>query len=147
MDAIYTSLLKRARQTAEIIAQYKPVQPIVDQRLVEQDFGAWEGATLENVKKFAQDVALWQANALNIGPTQGESLSQMSRRKKEFCEVVFRNGGRRILIITHGSVLNALLCFLLNTPLHWRWAYPFDYCKLGEVALYESHCSLIRFNS
>ena len=48
-DAIYTSPLRRTVETAEIIAATTGLKPIVDARLVELDYGAWEGMTFAEV--------------------------------------------------------------------------------------------------
>jgi uncharacterized phosphatase len=43
LDAVYSSTLLRAVQTAECIASPKGLKPVLDPRLVEIDFGRWEG--------------------------------------------------------------------------------------------------------
>jgi broad specificity phosphatase PhoE len=65
----------------------------------------------------------------------------------EFREEIFKPAKGKVLVVAHGSVLNAMLCYLMKTPVDWLWAYPFDYGNGGEVALYDKHASLLRFNS
>ena len=148
LDAIYASPLQRARQTAVTIAVPHALTPILDDRLVEQDFGLWEGLTLDDVEaQFPDDAAAWQADARQHGPTGGENLTQVAARARRFYRDM-RQARRTgvALVVAHGGILNALLCTLLGTPLSWLWAYRLDVGAVCELHLYGSRATLVRLN-
>ncbi|HEX6383068.1 MAG TPA: histidine phosphatase family protein [Anaerolineae bacterium] len=146
INAVYTSPLQRAWQTADVIAAPHGLRPIADGRLIEQDFGAWEGLSLEEVKaQYAGDVAAWQQDALRYGPTEGENLDQLAARVSGFCDDVRQlHAAATVLVVAHGAVLNTLLCCLLNTPLSWLWSYRLDTGAVAEVELHGERATLTR---
>ena len=146
ITAVYTSPLQRAWQTADIIAAPHSLRPIADGRLIEQDFGVWEGLSLEEVKaQFAADVAAWQQDALQHGPTGGENLDQLVARVSSFCDDVRHlHAAATVLVVAHGAVLNTLLCCLLNTPLSWLWSYRLDTGAVAEIELHGDRATLTR---
>jgi len=146
ITAVYTSPLQRAWQTAGIIAAPHGLRPIADGRLIEQDFGIWEGLSLEEIKvQFAADVAAWQQDARQHGPTGGENLDQLAARVSDFCNDVRQlHAAATVLVVAHGAVLNTLLCCLLNTPLSWLWSYRLDTGAVAEVELHGQRATLTR---
>ena len=149
LAAIYTSPLQRAFETAQTIARHHPCPFTVDERLLEQDFGQWEGLTFDEVAgRFPIDFAAWQAEATIKGPTDGETLMQVRERVVAlYSDVVNRHQHQTVLLVAHGGVLNALVCALLQTPLRWLWAYQFQPGSLSEVLVFEEGCALTRLNS
>ena len=51
VEALYSSPLERALETARLIGQAVGREPVVDQRLAELNYGAWEGRTFEEIKR------------------------------------------------------------------------------------------------
>lgn len=78
LTAIYTSPLKRARQTAEIIAQYHDCPLIVDEGLKEINQGQLEGLTGEDLRRdFPDFLRRWIQDPGNIHLPHGESLEEV----------------------------------------------------------------------
>ena len=50
-DALYSSPLKRAIDTARFISERIGLEPVLDDSLVELDYGQWEGKTLQEIIK------------------------------------------------------------------------------------------------
>jgi broad specificity phosphatase PhoE len=59
MRALYTSHLRRARQTAEIVGEALALEPHVDPRLAESDRGRWEGRLMEDIER--EEPEAWNA--------------------------------------------------------------------------------------
>ena len=149
ITAVYSSPLQRAQETAVCLAQSHHLPLQIDPRLIEQDFGNWDTLSFAQVEKqFALDMKLWQQNAYEHGPTNGENLRTVETRLQGFFKELRQNHHQeKVLIVAHGGVLNALLCLLLNTRLQWRWAYRFDTASFAEVQLYAQTAVLTRFNA
>jgi broad specificity phosphatase PhoE len=137
--AVYASPLIRAHHTAERIAGGRNLPLFVDKRLVEQDFGRWEGLTFaEAAAQFPADFAAWQADAACCPPTGGETLDAVQARQLNFYQALRRDfAGQTAVIVGHGGALNALLCGLLQTPLRGLWPYRLALGSVTELHLYD----------
>ena len=118
LAAVYASDLRRAQQTAEIIARPHglPVQAVAGLR--ELNYGEWEGLTQEEVKaRDAEFFARWQADAARLGPPGGETFQQLlARAAPAMEELIARHRDETIAVIAHKSTNRALLCHWLDTP-------------------------------
>ena len=77
LTAIYSSDLRRARDTAEIIAKYTELKPIYDQRLRERGMGEWQGMTLEEIVSWYPELyKKVQTDPQNFQVPGGESRRQ-----------------------------------------------------------------------
>ena len=69
IDAASVSLLRRAQQTTQGVADALALPLTTDERLIEQNFGAWNGLTLsEATERFSGDVAAWPADREGAAP-------------------------------------------------------------------------------
>jgi broad specificity phosphatase PhoE len=148
VDAVYSSPLLRARQTAGLIAERHDLVWNVDELLVEQDFGLWEGMTLaEAEEQFPEDVSAWRTDQEGAGPTEGETLAAVAERARHFVDKIRRDHPEKtVLVVAHGAILNALICALLRTPLSWLWAYRLEVGTVAELLLYGPKAALVRLN-
>lgn len=121
-DAIYSSPLKRALYTAEIASGSKTVK--TDDRLIEVDFGGWEGKTKEEF--IGENVGLWN-NWMNdpagskAGGT-GESAADVVTRVDGFYqEMLGKYPSGNILVVGHNGINRLYLAHKLGMPLkHYR---------------------------
>ncbi len=118
-DAIYSSDLQRAMQTAVILQESRQGKVIADTRLQEIGFGEWEGTCLDDMREaFATRFALSQKDpAVPIAPG-GESVFAVSLRTREFGDEIsqqFPDGN--VLVVTHGLALATLVCHAENKPI------------------------------
>jgi probable phosphoglycerate mutase len=106
-DAVYSSPLRRAFETAEIIAAAHGLQPVPDAGLREVDVGEWEGLTREEVEeRFPEQHRRWLA--FGQGWDGGETYEEMGRRVvATLLEIAPRHGGETILCVAHGGPIRA----------------------------------------
>jgi probable phosphoglycerate mutase len=118
-DAIYSSDLSRARQTAQPTANLLSMDVIADNELRERHYGIFERLTYAEVrKKFPEDYARFEAREPGYDFRTGESLSAFSARSiAVLSRIVQLNAGRRVLVFTHGGVLDMLYRFVNGLPL------------------------------
>jgi broad specificity phosphatase PhoE len=130
IDAVFSSDLARAVETAEIAFGATDIPVFLDWRLRETDYGALNGAP-------ADAIAAERAQRLDVPFPGGESYRDAADRVASFLEDV-RDGcaGERILLIGHTATRWALDHLLDGRPLervvtapfdwHEGWEYDFD---------------------
>jgi alpha-ribazole phosphatase/probable phosphoglycerate mutase len=120
LDAVYASPLQRAYDTAKIAGGGREVRR--DDRLIEVDFGAWEGKTREEF--VAEDPSLWHqwdldpmhARAGGTGETAAEVIFRVDDL---FREVGQRHAGGNILVAAHNGVNRLYLAWKLGMPVKY----------------------------
>lgn len=110
LTAIYSSDLRRARDTAEIIAKYTELKPIYDPRLRERSMGEWQGMTLEEIVVwYPEAYKKVQTDPQNFQVPGGESRRQVAERVRMAFDDIIARGGDTVGIITHTTALRSLL--------------------------------------
>ena len=110
IQAIYTSDLRRARGTADILGQALGVAPVKATAWREMDIGTWSGLTTAEVaSRHAEEWArLRQGEDLPRGG--GETFAQFQGRLVQSSQRFVRNhGGEQIIVVTHGGAVRAFL--------------------------------------
>ena len=103
-DAIYSSPLSRAFDTARIIAERLDLAPIhTDRELQERHFGAAEGLNAESRRA-----------RFGSGPIPGaETWDEVLQRARRMMEKIRRaHPDQRVIVVAHGGVINGLMAFL-----------------------------------
>jgi probable phosphoglycerate mutase len=110
IDAVYSSDLGRAMQTASPLAEALGLKVRSEPRLRERSYGTLQGKTYAEVaEQLPEDFARWQARVPDYAPPQGESLAQFHDRAVEIAlSLSRRHPGERIALVAHGGVLDCL---------------------------------------
>jgi 2,3-bisphosphoglycerate-dependent phosphoglycerate mutase len=110
VDAVYASDLRRARETAEILAAELGLPVVVDRELRELNFGPWEGRTVEELEaRYADAFARWR-NGGEAGWSGGETHAAMAERvRRAVHRLAETHPGGRILLVAHGGPVRVLL--------------------------------------
>ncbi len=120
-DVFYSSPLRRAMETARLI---KPdgLEIRTDKRLVERDFGELEDKTVDEFKKEWPGVyELYKKTKRLDGIRGAESSEHLKKRVWDaFTDIIKKNKGRRILIVTHGGFIVMVCAVILGVPLEDR---------------------------
>jgi probable phosphoglycerate mutase len=109
--AVLTSPLLRARETAGAIAGACGLEAEVDERLVEIDWGTWEGRPVTGIAP--AEVEGLRA-AAGTAP-EGESLAALARRVAGFCADAWGRDGL-VVAVTHVSPIKAAVALTLAAP-------------------------------
>jgi broad specificity phosphatase PhoE len=117
--AVYTSPLVRAAQTAAIVAARQGLAPQEDAALKEVDLGSWTGLTVSEVEaRFPEGFALW-AERRATGWEGGETYDELAARVVPGVQVLAdRHRGGKVLVVTHGGPMRALLASALSLHEH-----------------------------
>ncbi|MFQ5996727.1 MAG: histidine phosphatase family protein, partial [Dehalococcoidales bacterium] len=123
IDVIYTSRLRRASATAEIIASRHQLSVIICPELLEINFGKAEGLTFKEIEQlYPELVKAWPTRDLTFRYPGGESLGDLNNRVIKFLERLEKHAPEEtILVVAHSGILRLLICHLLKIePLHSR---------------------------
>ncbi len=119
IDAIFSSDLMRASETAGILSESFQIPVQLDSRLREINQGEWEGKHLDDIKLKYNDI--WQkrkSNPHDIRPPGGESLPEVSTRVIEAVEeIAAKYPEGTVLIISHGLAIALILCKITAVPI------------------------------
>ncbi len=125
-DKVFSSPLKRAYQTAKLASQNR-YEIIKDQALTEINFGAMEGQTYEDMEKSQSNFRYFFSAPEKFEAAEGgESLEHMCQRTKNFIqktvEPIYKtNPQAKIMIVAHGALNKAIMCYLENHGLKDFW--------------------------
>jgi alpha-ribazole phosphatase len=137
IDAVFTSDLRRARETAEAIASPQEVPVIPDPRLRELNIGDFEGMTLPRLRQIDRRFLPWLEiyfEGRHAGPDfhipsdlawpGGESVAGTLRRAlPAFLDIAREWQGRTVAVCTHAYVLQALLCHVVDLDVSQYWTF------------------------
>lgn len=117
--AIYSSDLKRAKETAEIIAASLNLNVVVELRLREINQGEWEGQLVEIIR--ARYARLWQQHSVDpasVRPPGGETVGEVAKRVYAALDDIARlQPDSSVLIVSHGLALATVVCKVGDIPL------------------------------
>jgi len=116
---VVTSPLVRARDTAAAITAYHRLEPEVDDRLVELDYGEWDGMRLADVAP--DDWDAWRRDPA-FAPPGGESLLAVRVRVAQFIEEVAGAARDQLVVaVSHVSPIKAAVCLALGVDESAQW--------------------------
>lgn len=136
---IYTSPLGRCRSFAALLAEHDPrlfASPMVDERLLEIDFGAWEGIAWDDINR--ADIDAWAADPWHYRPGGGESAHAMLMRWRSFHAEVL--GKRAVedaavpLLLTHAGIIRLALFDAGRLSESDMWLHAIAHAQLMWVA-------------
>ena len=143
IDAIYTSPLKRAVETAHIVGAATGHDLGVIEELREINCGAFDGVppTDEMWEHHDRILKSWRNGDPDARFPDGEDFHELrARARRSLATAVSGPPGRRVIVVAHGGIIGASLtdlCPELDHDLVWR--VPNRNCAVTEVAVYNGH--------
>ncbi|HEX2948833.1 MAG TPA: histidine phosphatase family protein [Armatimonadota bacterium] len=148
LDAIYTSDLDRAAETAEAVAVLHQRTPVKDIRLREACFGEWEGYTMTEItERWPEVVTAWRADSLRTRPPGGETLEIVQQRVTAVVdEIVSNSPDGKVAIVGHGGSMRAVVALALGADLSIFRHLRLDNCSISTIQVMNGHYSLVHLN-
>lgn len=139
INAIYSSPLRRARETAAIIADFMGL-PVVDEPfLIEFDYGRWAGMSEDEIAcLFPQQWQLWNTRPADLKIDGRETVADLVERVSDGMERLRHlHPGGAVLAVTHVAVIRAALMLADNLDLN----------KYKQIAVPNGGLFAIQYNS
>ena len=150
-DYVVASPLVRAYNTAQIIIEEREQQIFGDNRLMEQNFGIFEGLTYEEIRKMhPEELEQWNRQFSDYKIPDGESFIDVRRRVEAFFQDVPSGEETRkekMLVVAHKGTLGHLLAAMLKLPLEGYWNFTFEQGCYSEVDLEDGYAIIRKLNA
>ena len=166
LDAVVTSPLKRAAETAEIIlsgrgtmaegagrdSTTEAIKIYRDERLCEQDFGIFEGLTYrELTKRYPEQLDAWNRDYFGYRIPEGESFLDVRRRVELFfgdLKERAATAGREsaLLLVAHKGTLGHFLAVSLGLPPEGYWNFVFEQGCYSRIDLEDGYAIIRKLN-
>lgn len=146
VEAIYTSPLKRALVTAQILARPHNLKPKEMEGLIDIDYGDWQGLLREDVERnFPTLYQKWKEEPDKMKFPGGESLKDVKERVIKAFEEILSSSNLSFLV-SHRVVIKIILLHVLGLPLSAFWKVRQDPCAISRVEQTAAGLSLISMN-
>lgn len=132
--AVLSSPLLRARETAATIASACDLPVEIDERLVEIDWGEWEGRAVTSVGGTEAEM-----------PSQGESLASLDARVASFCQEVLERPGL-VVAVSHVSPIKASVAWALGVEGETAWRMYLGLASITRISAGRRGPVLVSFN-
>ncbi|CCW68539.1 unnamed protein product [Phytomonas sp. Hart1] len=133
LDAIYSSPLRRAQQTAEILRTMIPAPLELENGLIERDFGALTGRPYSDIPKLAGDNVFQGDKVLYFLEVDGcETFpSCLDRARRVLARLDAKHSGQHVLLVCHGDIGKMLIA--ARRGITWQEALQLPYFENTEV--------------
>ncbi len=138
LDCIISSDLSRTRQSAEIIAKNRDIEPVSNESFREINLGAWEGMSLKEIMQtFADEFEQRSEDIVNYRIDNGESFDDVSKRALPCLKAILAgNPGKQLALVAHGGVNRVILCDALGLDLRFLDRLDQSYACLNIIDFY-----------
>lgn len=120
ISAVYSSPVKRALQTSEILEEYLSAPIVIEKGLGEIRFGKWEGLSASEIKKrYPDEYQLWKTRPADLVDPGRESLPTFRRRCIDsIWKIANLHQGTKVLAVTHLANIRAVILYFKNQDLN-----------------------------
>lgn len=147
---IYSSPLKRAAVTAEIINVAYNVPVIYSDMLKERNFGIWDDLShSEIVERYPLEYEQWMKNMNSYVVSGGESALMAYERIKAFAnDLINSKDEGTYIIVTHLGCIRKFLGHMLGMGIEGSWRFRIDNCGVTKIIINdEGYCYLEKLNA
>ncbi|RME88118.1 MAG: alpha-ribazole phosphatase [Anaerolineae bacterium] len=122
-DAVYSSDLARARETAEALARLKGLPVHEDPRLREIHQGEWQGMLVTEIQaRYAERFERRKSDPLRVAPPGGETVAKVRERVvRALEEILAKHPGGTVAVVSHGFALAVALAHFRHRPIEEVW--------------------------
>ena len=138
ISAIVSSPMKRARQTAEVIAKHHGLKVTENENLREISFGDWDGLTHEEAQQ--KDSTLWQSwrGSWSVSPPNGESLEVFDQRLQlARQQITERHAGKTVVVVAHVMPIRGFLRWAFDAAAAAYWRPQVAPCSISIIRVWD----------
>jgi probable phosphomutase (TIGR03848 family) len=146
VDAVWTSPLQRARETAEPIAARLGLRARASDALCEIDFGAWTGQGFDALRDDPR-WRRWNEARGSERPPGGESMAEaQARASAEVERARAEHPDGRVVLVSHGDVIKAVLAGVLGLPLDAHARFEIAPASVSALAVWDGGGKVLSMN-
>ena len=147
-NMVFSSDLRRARETAEIALAGRTCEIRPVRGLREIHLGDWEGRSFDEVRSTWNEIYEKRGVSFDsVGPPGGESFKDLQKRTVPvFDEILRDNPCGNIMLFAHGGVIWTLMCNYFGFKLNDIFFYPMDFCGIHLIERSDGLIKLIKYN-
>ena len=151
LEAIYSSPLRRARETAQAVSQNHPRDALPVQvvpELYEMDYGRFVGRTYEEVQgEMDQVLDAWRLGFVDQPFPGGESALLAQHRVRPFLDRVRGQAeGEDVAVVAHGRINRVLVATLTGAGLQRLEEFPQSNASITELEVQGGQARVVRLN-
>lgn len=148
VTAIYSSSLRRARETANEIARYHQLEVIADDAFMELDAGELDGLTFEEVmKRYGEFLKEWANDASSLKVPGGESIAEVQRRAwSAVNKLVDIHADETVIVVSHSLAIQSMINKALEMNLSNLRRLRLDLASISILNFGKSGISLLLYN-
>jgi alpha-ribazole phosphatase len=148
LRAIYSSDLRRARRSGEIVGRAVGLSPAALPSLREMSMGRWDGLTAAEIEAREPDAfTRWMSGIGHFAFPGGESVADLAERAWPALEqIADAHPGEAVAVVAHGGTNRAILCRAVGLPFERLLAFGQDYAALTVLERVGGHWSIRRLN-
>ena len=145
IDAVYSSDLWRAYDTALSVAKPHGRTVQTDETLRERGFGEFEGKTFAEIEAAMPEQAMqWRKRVPDFAPPGGESLLQLRARVMQCIQMLAeQNVGKHIVIVSHGGVMDVLYRAATGLDIQAARTWDLHNAAINRLLWNGEHLSLV----
>ena len=149
LDAIYTSDLDRAKETAECVGKRLGLTVYQEKAFRELSFGDWEGLTYQEISSRWPE----EAEKLFTAPDElviphGETFRDLQKRALDKINSLYEQHiDQTVTVFAHGAINKTILAGLMHIPLHYLWSLRQDNTAVNILRLDDGYVMVELINS
>lgn len=149
LDAIYTSDLDRAKETAECVGKRLGLTVYQEKAFRELSFGDWEGLTYQEISSRWPE----EAEKLFTAPDElviphGETFRDLQKRALDKIYSLYEQHiDQTVAVFAHGAINKTILAGLMHIPLHYLWSLRQDNTAVNILRLDDGYVMVELINS
>ncbi|MCK0173440.1 bifunctional RNase H/acid phosphatase [Mycolicibacterium sp. F2034L] len=145
IDAVISSPLQRAHDTATAAAKALGLDVTVDEDLIETDFGAWEGMTFSEAGQRDPDLHGRWLRDTSVDPPGGESFDTVAHRvRRARNRILAEYGASTVLVVSHVTPIKTMLRMALDAGPGILYRLHLDLASLSIAEFYPDGGSSVR---
>lgn len=136
IHGIYSSNLKRARQTAQFFSLHHQLPVHIETDVRELDHGKLEGLTFAEIKEnYSQFIQRWRTEPAEIQVPGGERLADVARRAWKGLSRIVRGHAAEeaVVIVSHNFPILGIICRITGTHLNNYRTFHLDPCGVTRL--------------
>ncbi|HYE11869.1 MAG TPA: histidine phosphatase family protein, partial [Patescibacteria group bacterium] len=149
IDIIYSSRLKRAKTTAQIIADGMQLSVNELDEFREIGLGPWEGLTMNEInEKYTEHYKFYREKPSNFNMPGAETFLQVTER---FCSaintIINQNEDKKIVVVSHGAAIKAAIISILGMDIDYYNKFRVDNASISTLYFSDKYHGGVVVNS